>query len=349
MRGFREATVGRMDRLVLSSPDAAIAAVPHILGFAPRESLVLIWSTEERLLLTQRMDAPERDASDDVQPGWIDEAVRHGTAAGASLAIVIAFRVRGDAPDLPGRPAIDALEARLAEDGIDLLDALLVDAQVDASGDTGIRWWSYRCDGPCCPPAGRPLDPAVAEAVAAAYVMQGSAPFPSREALAASLESDPDSAVAAIGRPTAEAIEPWRDVMLAGPIARLLDDTTADEDDGLLLGALQDVRVRDSFIWELAHRDDRRRLLGRLARLLRAARPGHVAAIATVTAVAAWLCGDGARAVIAVERALADDPDYTLALLLAASLRLGLPPSSWLASMERLTLQECRHGRGAAA
>lgn len=329
-----------MDIHALSSPDAAIAAVPHILGFTPEESLVLIWSTDEQVLLTQRMDV-----CDDVERSWMDETVRHGCAAGATLVIVINFRMRGDHPDLPGRPAIDELESRLADEGIELLDALLV----DASCDGGTRWWSYRCDGPCCPPVGRALDVAIAETVAAAYVLQGSAPFSSREALAASLAPDPDGAVAAVGRPEAVAREPWRDAMLAGPVDRLLSDTMADGDEGLLLGALHDVRIRDSLVWHLAHRDAPRRLLGLLAGLLRAAQPGDVAPIATVTAIAAWLCGDGARAAIAVERALEDDADYTLAMMMAVSLRLGLPPSSWRASMDRLSLQECRHGSGQAA
>ncbi len=56
--------------------------------------------------------------------------------------------------------------------------------------------------------------------------------------------------------------------------------------------------------------------------------------------------GDGARASVAVERALADDPAYSLALLLAQSLSAGLPPEAWREATAGLTRDECRHGSG---
>lgn len=320
-----------MDALVLASPDAAVAAVPHILGFAPEQSLVLIWTADERLLLTQRMDL------DDQEDGpWAAEATAHGRLAGASGVILLAFRPRETGDELPGRRSVDALERRLGSQAIELVDALLVD---------GDRWWSYRCDDVCCPEAGRSVDGAIAEQVTAAFVVRGSAPFASRQELAASLEAGSEDPVDAQARPANVPLEEWRDAVLAGPVARLLGQDDLDTSDAAeTLGALDDVRVRDTLLWHLVRHEDARRILGRLAVLLRSAKPGAVAPIATVTAIAAWICGDGARASIAIDRAFDDRPDYTLALLVERSLRHGLSATTWLAAMQELPFEACRHG-----
>lgn len=320
-----------MDSLVLASPDAAIAAVPHILGFCPQASLVLLWCGRERIVLTQRLDLVENASG-----RWIDEASRHGVALGAESVIVIVFTERRLPGAMPGRPIVDALERRLADSGVDLLDALLVDEE---------RWWSYRCDEPCCPPDGRLVDPVIAEEVIAGFVLQGSAPFPSRAALVASLASVEDGLVDPIGRPAGTALEVWRDEMLAGPIARLLGGGANGEGDvGLILGALADVRVRDTALWHLAQAEDWRATLGALSGLVRVAAPGCIAPIATLTAIAAWLTGDGARASIAVDRALDENPGYGLAVLVDGALRAGIAPMEWLAMLRRMPVEVCRHG-----
>jgi Domain of unknown function (DUF4192) len=72
------------------------------------------------------------------------------------------------------------------------------------------------------------------------------------------------------------------------------------------------------------HRDAHRRLW---TDVVRRARPGYVAAPASLLAFTAWQCGDGTLANIALERALDDIPDYSMALLLHDALDAGAPPS----------------------
>ena len=60
--------------------------------------------------------------------------------------------------------------------------------------------------------------------------------------------------------------------------------------------------------------------------LTRRARPGYVAPAASLLAFAAWQCGNGALANIALERALADDPRYSMARLLRGVLDAAVPP-----------------------
>ncbi len=59
---------------------------------------------------------------------------------------------------------------------------------------------------------------------------------------------------------------------------------------------------------------------------------GAQAAALTLLGLLAWWRGDGARARILLERALADDDGYRLALLLAESLSCGVPPG-WVRAM----------------
>jgi hypothetical protein len=73
-----------------------------------------------------------------------------------------------------------------------------------------------------------------------------------------------------------------------------------------------------------AHRDAHRRLW---IDVVRRAQPGYVAAPAALLAFVAWQSGDGALANVALDRALADDPRYSMALLLRQVITAGAPPS----------------------
>jgi hypothetical protein len=59
----------------------------------------------------------------------------------------------------------------------------------------------------------------------------------------------------------------------------------------------------------------------------RRAQPGYVAAPASLLAFVAWQSGDGALANVALDRALADEPRYSMAQLLRQVITAGTPPS----------------------
>jgi hypothetical protein len=61
--------------------------------------------------------------------------------------------------------------------------------------------------------------------------------------------------------------------------------------------------------------------------LTRRARPGYVPAPASLLAFVAWQSGNGALANVALDRALADNPRYSMALLLRQAIDSGAPPS----------------------
>ncbi len=90
---------------------------------------------------------------------------------------------------------------------------------------------------------------------------------------------------------------------------------------------LADLRVRDD-AWarmEAQFRAEHQRLW---TDLVRRARPEYVPAIASLLAFTAWQSGSGALALVAAERALAADPAYSMALLIAEAVQSGMPPSA---------------------
>jgi hypothetical protein len=90
---------------------------------------------------------------------------------------------------------------------------------------------------------------------------------------------------------------------------------------------IADLRVRDD-AWarmEPRHRADHQRLW---TDVVRHAREPYVPAPASLLAFTAWQSGDGALANVAIERALAADPEYSMAHLIGQALDAGLPPSA---------------------
>jgi Domain of unknown function (DUF4192) len=67
--------------------------------------------------------------------------------------------------------------------------------------------------------------------------------------------------------------------------------------------------------------------------ITRHAQLGHIAAPASLLAFTAWQNGDGALANLALDRALADDPGYSMARLLRDALTAGFPPLAAVLSM----------------
>jgi hypothetical protein len=346
-----------VDRLVLSTPDAFLASVPHMVGFDCADSVVLVglgpnpadWNDRSGMVrLVQRFDTPPPDiaAADLVS---IARAAAEPMVRSGSTEVMVA--VFGATPppggELPSAVLVDELLARVDDAGLGVRDALFTD---------GTSRWSYGCDNPsCCPPEGRVIPETTRTLVAAEFAGVDAAMAPSRAALADEIAPDPvrTAAVAAIAgeRPPpaggAEGLESWRDSAI-DHLTTLTHDAgqaLGPRDGAAALQGLTDIRVRDTFLWHMAQPGtDQRAVADRLADLVRCAPAGLVAPAATALAVAQWSSGDGARANVALDRATADDPEYSLAHLVGTALRSGLPPSTWAASLADLDRDTCRHG-----
>jgi hypothetical protein len=239
-------------------------------------------------------------------------------------------------------PVADLLRAMMDSEGLAVRDVLRVEAG---------RYWSYVCADPrCCPPDGVPFDTR-AHPAATALRRAGLVAQPDRAALAGTLAPVPGIAAAmdeAADRALARAdrlIRKAAAVPGCRDASRLVVDAgrravrkaiAVYRDDGALTGldriawltlVLTDLRVRDD-AW--ARMDPEHRLAHQRlwTDVVRHARVRYVPAPASLLAFTAWQAGDGSLASVAIERALAADPGYSMALLLADAIHAGLPPSA---------------------
>jgi hypothetical protein len=317
-------------RVSLVDPGEIAAALPLLLGFRPRESVVLVSLTGPRGVqvgLTVRGDLPPPQHA---AIAARELSRRVGTAEpGAVLLIVVSEAPDDGAVDLPHRALVHEVTLALHQDRIPVRDALLVRAG---------RWWSYDCPSACCrPEQGTPLPDGVSE-LEVATVAAGVVVADSREELAARIAPRPGGGgMAAVTRRVAAeaaarlrqvgvdavAEESWAAVQ-AGLAHSRAGTALSDRALARILWGLRDIAVRDRAL-QLALDEDPA-VDSLWTECLRRAPRKYVPAPATLLAVGAWLRGDGAMAGVALERALAAQPAYRLAVLLREALISCLPP-----------------------
>jgi len=351
----------------ISDPGEVAAALPHLLGFSPRESVVLVGlggATGSRVGLTVRADIPDpRSAAAHAAAaaaGALVRALRTDQPAAALLVVVSEAPDEpdpegmghdaesgplGPVPGLPHRRLVSALLDALSAVDVPVRDALLVRRG---------RWWSYDCPHPCCAPtAGTPLPEGVG-ALAAAAVTTGQVVASDREALVARLDPPPGGVagmpaacrrialeraarIRAVG-PAVVADESWAAVEQAvarcRPAAGVSAAPLSDDDVAGLVEALRDPGVRDRALGLALGRD-----AGAAENLwtecTRRAPAPLDAAPATLLAVSVWLRGDGAMANVALDRALRSEPRHVLARLLRKGLDACLTPTELRSLIEQ--------------
>lgn len=316
----------------LGSPADLVDAVPYLLGFHPQDSIVLIAvrGARRRIGLTLRLDLPALAAG----PEPLENCLHHLRQARAEgLLIAIYAPEAPDVDALPHAEAVRQVAEGLGEEGIELVEAVLV-----ADG----RWWSYLCSNPmCCPPEGQPVSlPAAPSPVMAAATVAGMSVAADRDELARSLLPLPRPQRRRLAiqvkreserweKPgqeerAQEAVRRWRTAIAQDQGTSFLSNADA----ALLLVGLHDVRVRDECC--AAVREEHRAAAFLVARQLarRAMHPWDVAPY-TLTSWLAWLEGNGMLSRVAIDRALVSDPDYRLGLLMEQLLDSGVDPAGW--------------------
>jgi hypothetical protein len=325
-------------RVQAGSPAALLAIVPHLLGFVPQTSLVVIGTAppRDRVKVTLRYDLP-----DPPDAGLAADIAAHAVGVLGSQRLPAAVAV-GYGRETLVTPLADALRDAAHDAGLDLRDVLRVQDG---------RYWSYRCgDEACCPSAGMPFD-ASTHPASVALASSGLPVLADRAAMAAR--------IAPLGHITAESmrqatrraerhvaqllgkvrkcsrIGAARHMIAAEGLAAVGSLIAAYRRGGAFATdyevawatvALRDLRVRDD-AWarmDPAHVAAHLRLW---TDVIRRAQPGYVAAPAALLAFVAWQSGDGALANVALDRALADDPGYSMAQLLRQVIGAGAPPS----------------------
>lgn len=305
--------------------------VPHLLGFHPSDSLVFVAlrGPKHSVAVTLRVDLASVTAS----PPATEACIHHLTNAGADGVVLVVYADDpGPTADavLPHHDVICEVASALGARDIGLVDALLVCRD---------RWWCYLCDDPgCCPRDGRQMRGGQSPSpMVVAATVAGMAAAPDRAALERSLAPLPDAERSGVRRAVDRLVqcgapasrEDVRALWSEGVAAQVEGETAIPDDDAaaLLIGLTDDV-IRDECCgWAGGTESGASRMLAR--QLARRASPPWDVVPYTMLAWFAWRSGEGAQARIAVDHALAGDPDYRLALLLEAALDDGVDPRRW--------------------
>jgi hypothetical protein len=322
------------------SPDALLRLIPHLLGFVPQASLVVIGvgPPRDRIRVTLRYDLPDPPAAD-----LVTEIAAHALGVLSAQRLTAAVAV-GYGPEALVAPVATELREAAWQAAVDLREFLRVQDG---------RYWSFVCaNEKCCPPEGVPFDTAAADpAEAAALASVGDGVLASRAAVAARVAPLGGIARESMRQATRRAERHVTQLLakvrksarlgaarhmiaaeglaaVGAIIARYRADGrfTSDDEIARITVALRDLRVRDD-AWarmDPAHSAAHLRLW---TDVVRRAQPGYVAAPAALLAFVAWQSGEGALANVALDRALADDPRYSMATLLRQVITAGAPPS----------------------
>jgi hypothetical protein len=310
--------------LRIAGPGDLLDALPRMLGYVPRRSAVLVAlrPPRGRLVMTMRVDLPPARG----ETACAHVLAGHAHRAGAASAVLVVYddRALGGGRWRGGTLSRAVRTALRQRGGLRLDDALAV-----RDG----RWRSLLCrDERCCPPEGQPLRSADdVSAAAAMLAVEGAAVLPDRESLVASLAAPTGDRAQALARLfvrlTGAALEPAaaRRAFSAAIEDRRDGRSPSDEEAARLVLALADFDVRDAVLSRAAE-PDTDTLLALLLDLGAVAVPPFDPPPLATLAWVAYARGDGTVANIAVDRALASDPTYSLALLIASGLDAGLHP-----------------------
>ncbi|GIF71108.1 DUF4192 domain-containing protein [Asanoa siamensis] len=335
-----------------------IASVPYLLGFYPTESIVVLAIVGDRVRFVARGDLPSAAS--------VDEAARRLVAV-LVRDTVDAIAIIGYGPSNAVTPIAEAVCVALRSTDITMLDVLRV--------QDGRYWSYVCANPNCCPPEGQPFDPTTTCVGAAAVyagrvalpdreaVADSIAPVtgpdraPMTEATAradARLTALVDRTRAAADRgstrlrpmtPRAAGAAVQANARVARALRAAGDEAVDDAADRYRAGGrltddevawlsvlLVHLPVRDH-AWE--HTTDDEWQVDLWSDVVRRVDPPLAAAPASLLAFAAWRVGLGALATIAVERALAVDPEYGLALMVDDVLEQCLPPSAMVEAADR--------------
>lgn len=335
-----------------------IAAIPHLLGFHPKDSLVLITLVDTdspHIGAVLRLDLPPERHRAQIAAHVATLAAGHGAASAVAVVVggssrhsATSDRAAGAGPPqaLPHRRFVADLARTFRRASVSLDHAIWV-----AEVERDVHWRCYDHRG--C--AGQVPDPDTSP-FGVGMLVRGAVKYASREALAATLAPDPqptldrrellidtrangdppdrsilDAALAAFtpDPPATDPIDTYDDMVLdmfhvhappAADLPTLPDDTLAD-----LAVALYDSEIR-GHCQQLALTPQAPAAERLWTYLIRSLPPPDRAEPACFLAVSAYLRGNGSLARVALDIALHSRPGHTLASLLTAALDGAMTP-----------------------
>ena len=310
----------------VKTPHDLLAAVPFLIGYHPTDSLVLISVKSDSLEMAMRIDFPKNPPEGSYQ--LLASHLKRDNSEGA---LIVAYE---PADSLAGPEVLHNVADAVASLDIPIRELMLV---------RNNHWRSLLCnDDKCCPPEGNQIEEFVNSRIAAEQVASGKVlPFSDSEGLTHSISAtilakdinwnaqvvgfkvDPDANnLNELQRDGAESILLLADFYSQNGFCKDYDLMAR------VLGRLSDIQVRDFALG--CHTDQTINSYWAMWRdLMRIAPPKFVAPVASVFASIAYENGEGALAHRALDRAIEDDPEYSLARLLRRIFSSGWPPSGF--------------------
>jgi hypothetical protein len=308
--------------LSVRGPDELVAAIPHLLGFQPEESIVFIPMRSE--LPIARVDIPTTPRDREMVWHSIGDAYGRHSRPGSSVAIVCLCADRENA-EVVGQDFV----ARLESIGIDTHVLMWADdtrwADLD-TGDMGLRTDAAR------------------EHVASMSVLAGRPqPAASRDSLAATLVGDPEPVAALLpaAEEAAAASTPRAEGRWAlGRLKQFHHDghRLSDGDSARLLVALDSTPIRDS-LWDDMSPSNVTSHVALWTDLTKRAPDDVRAEPASLLGFASWLSGSGAMAWCALDQ-IPEGKQTNLAGLVASAVQGGVNPRVWETAKAKDTARE---------
>ncbi|MBQ0928585.1 DUF4192 domain-containing protein [Saccharopolyspora endophytica] len=317
----------------MDGPSDLLAAVPHLIGFYPAESLIVLTfhdvHTEPHVNTAIRMDLPNQGEYDciiaRVMPALLADSDIEGV-----VAIVTTTVDKHAGHCLPHAELVTRLARRCGELAVPLLQAFWTpEFRADAP------WGSYadpRLSGTIADPA--------TSALAVASALAGEVTYGSRAEMTNLLSPQHDEDTAARWSAALDALTEHPTTgtdseqcaaqhrLVLDTIQALAEGGEVDEDILIrVLHAIGDIRIRDA-VFTTALGPHSRAAERLWITLIRSAPTGpEVVEAAVLLTFSAYVRGHGTLAAIAAERALHADPDHTLARLLAQAMACGIGPN----------------------
>lgn len=299
------------------------AAIPHLMGFHPTDSLVVLVLKDHLVSMTMRVDLPRPRHRGQLAAQLEGPLLEQG--ASEVILVVVCPPSEHMPEELPHEPLVKVLRHQLGGVGIDVVEAVwLPSCQKDA------RWLCY-LDLDC---HGTLPDPQLS-AVAAASAHEGNVTFESRAAMAAILALDPPEALERRSTMLDELVTASADAGPGTALRRVSDAIDAvehrtgplpDKEIVALARALADPEVRDASMGFAVQ--PRSRLAERLwLELTRACPAPERAEPACLLAFYAYQRGDGGIASVALDVAEEACPGHALSKLVRAAVSAAFPPS----------------------
>jgi hypothetical protein len=321
----------------ITTPHDLLAAVPFMVGYHPKDSLVAMALRDKKVVMAMRVDFPPAELMGATSATIATHLLREE----ASEAIIVGY--------LPA--ALDGVDPLAIIRDVISAQSVEVKECIEVRGD---RFRSTFCaDIECCPPEGSPI-PALSDSRITAEQVAAGNPLPyidldEMKRSIAALPSD-KALLKAIGK-VMEIDYELTDITpmqregadAINTLAQQFNKSGFTEDKALIalvLVRLLDLQVRD-YAMGLATESTSEELWDMWRWLLRQAPRGYVAPVAVIFAAASYERGDGALAQRALDRAFADSPNYQMAKLLRRTFAAGWPPSAFISMRADLHPKIC--------